>query len=146
MTVFNFPAKKYLTQSEEEMVGLAGKLYCSWDQRQFLCYLTGDLGSGKTTFVRSFLREAGVEGTIKSPTYSIIELYDLTFAKFAHIDLYRLSSLEDIEGIGLLEIIEEYSCFIEWPSRISLTKLCPDINIEIEKQSDSIHCCSICFK
>ncbi len=76
----------------------------------------GELGSGKTTFVRGACRALGVEGPVTSPTFTVGHLYRGRNAEVAHLDLYRLSSL-DSEDPGLLDdyVTPERFAFIEWP-------------------------------
>ena len=78
--------------------------------------LLGDLGAGKTTFVRHTLHALGVTEHIKSPTYSLLECYDSEQFKIAHLDCYRLSDWEALVLIGFGELLEsDYLIFVEWP-------------------------------
>lgn len=83
-----------------------------------LIFLHGDLGAGKTTLVRGFLRAAGVSGAIKSPTYALIEEYDISERKIFHFDLYRLAEPDELEWIGIDDYFNQNAlCFIEWSSK-----------------------------
>lgn len=78
--------------------------------------LYGDLGSGKTTFVRGFLRAAGFGGAVKSPTYNLLEIYRLPAGKILHFDLYRFAEAQEWEDAGFDdELSGSRLVFIEWP-------------------------------
>jgi tRNA threonylcarbamoyladenosine biosynthesis protein TsaE len=81
--------------------------------------LCGDLGSGKTTWVRAMLRGLGVRGRVPSPTYTLIEQYDCDGLAVVHLDLYRLSGDEDLEQLGLRDFLAEPERWlaVEWPER-----------------------------
>lgn len=83
--------------------------------------LTGELGAGKTTFVKQFLNSYLKEPLeVDSPTFSIVNTYASEGRSFHHFDLYRLDSLEEIEDIGCMEYLESGNlCFIEWPEKIA---------------------------
>ena len=81
--------------------------------------LIGDLGAGKTTFVRGVLRALGVTGPIKSPTYALVESYETSKGEVHHVDAYRIDSIEDFEARGGFDYFATPSIrFVEWPQRL----------------------------
>jgi tRNA threonylcarbamoyladenosine biosynthesis protein TsaE len=81
-------------------------------------YLSGDLGAGKTTLVRGFLRAKGFTGSVKSPTYTLVESYNLTDSTVVHLDLYRLREPSELDALGLRDMDRPgHIWLIEWPER-----------------------------
>ena len=82
-------------------------------------HLSGDLGSGKTTFARGFIRALGYPGKVKSPTFSLEETYILEHVRLFHFDLYRIRDPRELEYIGIRDVVADPDtiCLIEWPER-----------------------------
>jgi len=81
-------------------------------------YLDGDLGSGKTTLVRGVLRGLGYTGNVKSPTFTLVELYAISSLNLHHFDFYRFSQQEEYLDAGLDEYFQGGAvCFVEWPDK-----------------------------
>lgn len=83
--------------------------------------LQGNLGVGKTTLVKRYINATGGnDSDVDSPTFSIVNAYDVAQKTIYHFDLYRLNSIEEIEDIGFMEYIDSGNlCFIEWPEKIA---------------------------
>lgn len=95
-------------------------------------FLRGELGAGKTTCTRSFLRALGVSGLVRSPTYTLVETYELRNRCAVHVDLYRLSGPSDMEALGLREYLDaDHIVLIEWPERGGAALPTPDLDIEL---------------
>lgn len=83
-----------------------------------IIFLQGDLGAGKTTFTRGLLRAMGHEGSVKSPTFTLIEPYEIESQTIFHCDLYRLGSADELYALGFDEYCDGKSiCLIEWPEK-----------------------------
>ncbi len=106
-----------LIRDEGEMRHLGASLIAACDSGGVIA-LSGNLGAGKTTLVRGALESLGVTSGVRSPTYTLIEYYELLPLSIAHLDLYRLADGEELEYIGYRDYLNATTiCMIEWPER-----------------------------
>ena len=109
------------TTTAEETEGFGaqlGRTRPAGENTLCVVYLTGDLGAGKTTLTRGLLRSLGVTGAVRSPTYTLVEIYELGPLTALHLDLYRLSDPEELGNLGLREWARGgHLWLIEWPER-----------------------------
>ncbi len=101
-------------------------------------HLRGDLGAGKTTLVRGLLRALGEAGRIKSPTYTLVELYSLSSLNLYHFDLYRFKDRTEWLNSGFREYFNaDAACLVEWPERAGDLLSPPDLEIRLEFDGDA---------
>ncbi len=99
---------------------------------------SGDLGTGKTTLVRGILRGPGHTGPVRSPTYTLLEPYELGAMCLYHLDLYRLSDPEELEYLGLRDLLDGRSLLlVEWPERGRGALPAPDLVVHIEHAGEA---------
>ncbi len=99
----------------------------------FVLFLSGDLGAGKTTFARGLLRALGYPGRVRSPTFTLVESYDLSRFQLYHFDFYRLSSDRDWLDAGFDDLIGGSGvAVIEWPERAAASLPAPDLRLRME--------------
>lgn len=96
-------------------------------------HLRGDLGAGKSTLARALLRELGVHGTIRSPTYTLVERYPVPGGEAWHLDLYRIGDAGELDFLGL-DGDEATLWLVEWPERGGRALPSPDLRIHLEQQ------------
>lgn len=136
------PPTAWIAASEDDTARLARRLAAAMHADRALAdallTLRGDLGAGKTTFVRHLLRALGVTGRIKSPTYALVEPYDLPAAQgwatalpAWHADLYRFDDPREWEDAGLRELFATPGLkLVEWPEKAAALLPMPDLDLQ----------------
>lgn len=118
---------------DAESQGAFGERLASYLPARFAVFLEGDLGTGKTTLARGILRGLGHRGAVRSPTYTLIEPYEIASRRLYHLDLYRLSDPEELDYLGLRDIAaEDAVLLVEWPERGTGALPAPDLRIRLE--------------
>ncbi len=105
--------------------------------RSALVFLEGNLGAGKTTLTRGLLHALGHVGTVRSPTYTLVETYSLSAVqsavqRVAHFDLYRLCSAEELEDLGFRDYLEDALVLIEWPEKGTGVLPVPNLRVQFQ--------------
>ena len=125
---------RWLAKTADETEAFGGRLATSRppDSALATVHLFGDLGAGKTTLARGFLRACGVIGPVRSPTYTLVELYETATVSIVHLDLYRLLDPSELEALGLREwACPGYVWLIEWPERGQGRLPFPDLSVTL---------------
>ena len=116
---------------------LVSQLYEQLHKEARVILLSGEMGAGKTEFVRKWLQKAGVKGRIKSPSYSIIESYENTkIGTIHHMDLYRIAHPYELIEIGIEDYLQE-QLLVEWPEKGWPDEISYDAWIEIKHQKEN---------
>ncbi len=105
--------------------------------------LSGELGAGKTTLARGFLRQRGLAGVARSPTFTLVECHELADLVVVHADLYRLGEPRELEALGLRDLARPgYVWLIEWPERGTGYLPAADLIVTLSVSSQDAHAIS----
>lgn len=133
--------EQWLVEGEEAMQRFGAEVGAAllWHG---VVYLDGNLGAGKTTLSRGLVRGAGHQGAVKSPTFTLVEPYELPTATIYHFDLYRLVDPEELEFLGIRDYFEgDTLCLIEWPEKGKGLLPSPDLKITIAAEGTGRKLC-----
>jgi tRNA threonylcarbamoyladenosine biosynthesis protein TsaE len=121
------------TPADTDALGIA--LARALPATNVVAWLQGDLGAGKSTLARALLRELGVDGAIRSPTYTLVERYPLPDGReAAHLDLYRIAAAGELDFLGLDELRDARLWLVEWPERGAGALPPPDLEVRLGMQ------------
>lgn len=101
-------------------------------------YLEGELGAGKTTFARGFIQALGYKGYVKSPSYGLLESYELAGMTVLHLDLYRIEDPEELEYLAIRDLFDSNSVLlVEWPRKGMDHLPAPDLELAFGEDNES---------
>lgn len=124
--------KRELSLAGPEATAALGEALAATQPARAVVFLEGELGAGKSTLARAWLRALGVTGAIKSPTYALVERYPIPGGEAAHLDLYRLAAAAELDFLGLDELAAEATLWlVEWPERGAGSLPPPDLRLAL---------------
>jgi len=131
---------RILTAAPEETEAFGARLAAALPpstERAVIVYLSGELGTGKTTLARGFVRACGARTAVRSPTYTLVERHEGTERTLVHIDLYRLEGASELDALGLRDLLlPSHVWLLEWPERGSGALPAPDLRVELSVEDD----------
>ena len=129
-----------ITKNEKETMAVAEKL-AKTVGKGVVFTLIGDLGAGKTHFVKGFVKGLGSDELVTSPTFTLLNVYEKGRVPVYHFDMYRLENAAEGEELGFNEYFDLKSLdgvvFVEWPEKVEGMINCPHIEVKIEKIDDA---------
>ena len=125
----------FFSNSAEDTEKIGGLLARNLKGKEAIA-LYGDMGAGKTTFVRGMARQLDIEDVVSSPTFSIINEYDCGKFKIYHFDMYRVMNLENLESTGFFDYLDTGVIIIEWSENIEDALPKDIIKVTIQKEED----------
>lgn len=124
--------KREFSLAGPEATAALGQALAATQPARAVVFLEGELGAGKSTLARAWLRALGVTGAIKSPTYALVERYPIPGGEAAHLDLYRLAAAAELDFLGLDELAAEATLWlVEWPERGAGSLPPPDLRLAL---------------
>lgn len=130
-----FPPLQWSTDTAQQTAALGEQLAASLPPRAdaaVVVYLSGDLGAGKTTLAQGFVRACGVKDPVRSPTYTLVEIYEGPRVTVLHLDLYRLRDQSELGPLGLRDWAKSpYVWLVEWPEKGGALLPAADIHIKL---------------
>ena len=127
---------KWVCKNDSEMTAMGARLMDQIEPGDVV-FFHGNLGAGKTTLIRAYLRALGHEGRIPSPTYGLVEQYDVQGRSICHLDLYRLADPEELEYLGFRDWLDGHRVLlIEWPEKAEGVLPPPNLSIVIDFEGD----------
>lgn len=120
---------------DRESMDVLGERLAATRPSPAVVYLQGDLGAGKSTVARSLLRSLGVQGAIRSPTYTLVERYAVPGGEAWHLDLYRIGQAAELDFLGLDES-EVVLWLVEWPEKAATGLPAADLRLELEPEGE----------
>ncbi|MET1161365.1 MAG: tRNA (adenosine(37)-N6)-threonylcarbamoyltransferase complex ATPase subunit type 1 TsaE [Pseudoxanthomonas sp.] len=120
----------HLQLPSSEATEVLGRVLAATRPAQAVVHLQGDLGAGKSTLARALLRALGVQGAIRSPTYTLVERYPIPDGEAWHLDLYRIGDVGELDFLGLDETVATL-WLIEWPERAGSSLPQADLRVEL---------------